>query len=289
MPELPEAETIARDLDGALRGAVVRSVVVHRADVLRDFARGGRALEGTAATRLAARVSTQLTGSRVSTVHRRAKSIVIGLATDAHLVVTPRFTGALLIAATASSATPNPHDCLTLTLVDGRTLTYRDLRRLGTLTLLDSTQFAAWNAALGPEPLDPGLTAEAFSGILRGSSRAVKSILMDQRRLAGVGNIYANEACWRARIRPARRGRSITHAQSAALLTELRGVLTESIALRGTTFRDFQDAYGSKGGFAPKLQAYGRGTLPCTRCGATLRESHHLEGRSTVWCPACQR
>lgn len=288
MPELPETETIARDLDGALRGAVVRSVVVHRADVLRDFARGGRALKDAAATRLAARVVAHLTGSRVMAVHRRAKSIVIGLATDSHLVVTPRFTGALLIAP-AASPTPHPHDCLTLTLADARTLTYRDLRRLGTLTLLDAAQFAAWNTALGPEPLDPGLTAEAFSGILRGSRRAVKSILMDQRRLAGVGNIYANEACWRARIRPARRGRSLTRSQCGALLTELRSVLTESIALRGTTFRDFQDAYGSKGGFAPMLQAYGRGALPCTRCGTTLRESHHLEGRSTVWCPACQR
>lgn len=289
MPELPETETIARDLDGALRGAVIRSVQVHRVDVLRDVERGGKALKGAAAKQLASRVVAQLTGSQVAAVHRRAKSIVIAFTSDQRAVVTPRFTGALLMADPEAPTPPHPHDCLTLSLADGRSLTYRDLRRLGTLALLDATQFDAWHHALGPEPLDPGLSAEAFSGILRGSGRAVKSILMDQRRLAGVGNIYANEACWRARIRPTRRGRSITRVQAAALLGELRGVLTESIALRGTTFRDYQDAYGGRGGFAAKLQAYGRAALPCTRCGTTLRESHHLEGRSTVWCPACQR
>jgi formamidopyrimidine-DNA glycosylase len=289
VPELPETETIARDLDGALRGAVVRSVAVHREDVLRDPARGGRALKGDAAARWAARVIVALAGGRITAVHRRAKSIVIAFDIARYAVVTPRFTGALLLADGESSARPHPHDCLTLGLGDGRTLTYRDLRRLGTFTLLESGQFGLWNDSLGPEPLDPELTAERFSGILRGSGRAVKSILMDQRRLAGVGNIYANEACWRARVRPARRGRSITRAESSALLSELRGVLAESIALRGTTFRDFQDAYGGKGGFAPMLQAYGRAGLPCTRCGGALRESHALEGRSTVWCPRCQR
>ncbi len=289
MPELPETETIARDLDGALQGAVVRSVAVHRQDVLRDPARGGRALTGAAAVRLAARLVTSLTGGRVTAVYRRAKSIVLAFDPARYAVVTPRFTGALLLTRGEASAVRHPHDCLTIGLDDGRTLTYRDLRRLGTLTLLDHEQLARWDEALGPEPLDPELTAERFSGILRGSERAVKSILMDQRRLAGVGNIYANEACWRARVRPTRRGRSVTHVEARTLLAELRGVLAESIALRGTTFRDFQDAYGSKGGFAPMLQAYGRGGLPCTRCGGTLRETHALEGRSTVWCTGCQR
>ena len=160
---------------------------------------------------------------------------------------------------------------------------------MGTLTLLNAEQFSAWDRALGPEPLDPDLTPERFSGILRGSSRAVKSILMDQRKLAGVGNIYANEACWRAGLRPARRGRRLTHAQCAAVLGSLREVLSESIALRGTTFRDYQDAFGGRGGFAARLAVYGRGGLPCPRCAATLRETHALEGRSTVWCVTCQR
>jgi len=274
VPELPETETIARDLNGALRGAVVRSARVIRPDVLRGIGATAfaRAFENTAIVR----------------VHRRAKSVVIELASRAagarSLVVTPRFTGALLLA-----AEQDQYACLAWSLADGRTLVYRDVRRLGTVALLSAPAFGRWSAALGPEPLDPDLTAERFSGILRGSKRAVKSILMDQKRLAGIGNIYANESCWRARLKPARRGHTVTAEQAGTLLTEMRALLTESIALRGTTFRDYRDAYGQRGGFAARLTVYGRAGEPCVRCGTTLKESHVLEGRSTVWCPSCQR
>jgi formamidopyrimidine-DNA glycosylase len=284
MPELPETETIARDLDGALRGAVIRSVAVLRGDVLRDPALGGRALKGATRRRTAEAWVTQLEGRTMSGVHRRAKSIVVTLDDHTRIVVTPRFTGALLLGETA----PSPYDCLTLGLGDGRTLVYRDVRRLGTVAHMTPEAFGAWTDALGPEPLDPALTPERFSGILRGSGRAVKTVLMDQRKLAGVGNIYANEACWRAGIRPSRRAISITRPQATALLAVLQDVLRESIVLRGTTFRDFQDAYGGKGGFAAHLAVYGRGGLPCLNCGAPLKESHKLEGRSTVWCAECQ-
>ena len=284
MPELPETETIARDLDGALRGAVIRSAQVVRGDVLRDPALGGRAIKGALLQRTASQVVARLTGARFAGVGRRAKSIVLSLGDAGRMVVTPRFTGALLI----GEASDTPYDCLRLPLTDGRTLTYRDVRRLGTVALMSPAQYDVWHAALGPEPLDPELTPERFSGILRGSGRAVKTVLMDQRKLAGVGNIYANEACWRAGLRPARRSISITRPQAAVLLDVLQEVLRESIALRGTTFRDFQDAYGGKGGFASRLAVYGRGGLPCLRCGAVLKESHKLEGRSTVWCASCQ-
>lgn len=286
MPELPETETIARDLDGALRGAVVRSVRVWRADVLRDPRRGGLARRGSSAAALAGAFASQMVNARLERVARRAKSIVLLFAGAQSLVVTPRFTGALLLGA---GALPHPHDCVTFTLADGRTLSYRDVRRLGTLALLDAHAFEAWNASLGPEPLDPALTTERFSGVLRGSNRTVKSVLMDQRRLAGVGNIYANEACFRAGLRPSRRASRVTRAEASRLLSELRELLSESIALRGTTFRDFQDAYGGRGGFAARLMVYGRGGAACVRCGGTLRESHAIEGRSTVWCPQCQR
>jgi len=305
VPELPETETIARDLDGALRGAVIRSVQVLRPDVLRTATGGGRALPGAAASRAAHAFARKLASQSIAHVHRRAKSIVLALASDDAIVVTPRFTGALLLseARTATAPAPAPreaaadrthtapdaYDCLALSFADARTLRYRDIRRLGTVTLLSPRDLAAWDAAVGPEPLDPDLTPERFSGIIRGSNRAVKSILMDQRRLAGVGNIYANEACWRAGIRPTRRGRVVTRAQASDLLTALRAVLSASIARRGTTFRDFRDAYGARGGFAPKLEVYGRGGLPCRSCGARLRESHAIEGRSTVWCAQCQR
>jgi formamidopyrimidine-DNA glycosylase len=277
VPELPETETIARDLDGALRGAVVRSVAVRRADVLRGIS--------------ADAFATRIAGAAITGVTRRAKSVVLhllpprGEKARLHLVATPRFTGALLL----DGAPDDAYTCVRLTLEDGRTLRYHDVRRLGTLALPGDAAFASWSGTLGPEPLDPELSAERFSGIIRGSKRAVKSILMDQRRLAGVGNIYANEALWRAGVRPSRPGSAVTHAQGGALLGALRAVLTESIALRGTTFRDYRDAFGGRGGFAAQLKAYGRAGEPCARCGAPLHTTHRIEGRQTVWCTGCQR
>lgn len=285
MPELPETETIARDLEAALRGATIRTINSFRRDVVR-----GPSLVDPFAPRFA--------GRPIERVYRRAKAIVLEFSSGTRLVVVPRFTGALLLSdaphpellgPVRTMPQPRPYSCVQFLLVDGRSLEYVDVRRLGTLSLMTPEAFAAWDAGLGPEPLDLALTAERFSGILRGSKRAVKTVLMDQKKLAGVGNIYANEALWRAGIRPARRGSTVTRAEGARLLEALRAVLTESIAKRGTTFRDFQDAYGNRGGFAADLQVYGRGGDPCTRCGTPLQETHALEGRSTVWCRACQR
>ncbi|MBM3898724.1 MAG: bifunctional DNA-formamidopyrimidine glycosylase/DNA-(apurinic or apyrimidinic site) lyase [Gemmatimonadetes bacterium] len=283
MPELPETETIARDLDAALRGAVIEAVSIVRDDVLREAS--------------AAMFVRAVRGARITRVSRRAKSIVLRLergvsqgSTDRvpdlhHLVVTPRFTGALLL----TEPTDERYTCLRLTLADGRTLRYHDIRRLGTIALHDAARHTAWDATLGPEPLDPALDADAIWNAMRSSRQAIKTLLMDQRKLAGVGNIYANEALWRARIRPTRAGKSLRRLEASALLESLRAVLTESIALRGTTFRDFQDAYGSRGGFAAKLAVYGRAGLPCNACGTPFRTTHRLAGRQTVWCPTCQR
>lgn len=285
MPELPETETIARDLDGALRGAVVRSVEVLRADVLRAGATPAAARSRRSTQeRTVQQFMDAVRGARIRGVTRRAKSVVIDLG-GSRIVVTPRFTGALLVDGTPDEA----YTCLRLALDDRRLLRYHDVRRLGTVALLTPAEFDAWSATLGPEPLDPELTDERFSGIIRGSSRAVKSILMDQKRLAGVGNIYANEALWRAGIRPSRRGSAVTHARARSLLDGLRAVLRESIALRGTTFRDYRDAYGGRGGFAERLQAYGRAGEPCARCGAAMQGTHAIDGRQTVWCRSCQR
>lgn len=292
MPELPETETIARDLDAALRGASIIAYHVTRADVVR-----GLALELS--------VERRFTRRPITRIFRRAKAIVIEFSSEASLVVVPRFTGALLISGEAAGPRANasplereraaefapshPYSCLQFLFADGRSLQYVDVRRLGTVSLFTPAEYRAWDASLGPEPLDPALTAERFSGILRGSNRAVKTVLMDQKRLAGVGNIYANEALWRAGIRPTRRASAVTRAEAARLLDALRAILSASIALRGTTFRDFQDAYGGRGGYAKELKVYGRGGEACPSCGATLQETHKLEGRSTVWCRRCQR
>jgi formamidopyrimidine-DNA glycosylase len=270
VPELPETETIARDLAAAITGRLIHRVEVHRADVLR----------GTDAPALAQ----TLGGAGITDVRRRAKSIVLGLGDCGRVVVTPRFTGALLL-----DGTPDHYDALHLHLDDGTLLRYRDVRRLGTVAWHDATSYRAWDAALGPEPLDPELTAATFTGIVRASTRAVKTILMDQRRLAGIGNIYATEALWHAGVRPSRPGAQVSRAACTALLGALRRILTNAIAARGTTFRDYQDARGGRGGYATQLQAYGRAAEPCLRCGTPLASDHALEGRRTVHCPRCQR
>ncbi len=274
MPELPEVETMARDLEAGLRGASVATVQVIRSDVLRHVT--ARALRE------------RLRGATLERVTRRAKSAVLrfgGPRGNYNLVVTPRFTGALLIDGEPNDA----YTCLRLDLTDGRVLRYHDVRRLGTVALFDDAGFDAWSAALGPEPLDAELTAERFSGIIRGSKSAVKTILMDQRRLAGVGNIYANEALWRARIRPARRGTAVTRAESRTLFTHLRELLQEAIDQRGTSFRDYRDTRGERGAYLELLRVYGRAGQPCARCGTTLKGTHSIAGRQTVWCPSCQK
>ena len=154
---------------------------------------------------------------------------------------------------------------------------------------MSPARFAEYSATLGIEPLDREFTDSHLSGILRGSRQAVKKVLMDQRVVVGIGNIYANEACWRAGIDPSRSARTVTADEAAALRAGIVGVLTESIAARGTSFRDYRDASGGRGDFERSLAVYGRGGEPCLRCGARLVETHVIDGRTTVLCAGCQR
>ena len=274
MPELPETETIARDLDAEVRGATITGVTVHRADVLREVdARG-----------LARRVR----GARIDRAWRRAKLVVLDLSTGDRLVVQPRFTGALLVDTGELAEREHRFLRITFDLADGRKLHYRDIRCLGTVALMGPERFAEYVGALGVEPLDPAFTAAHLSALLRGSRQAVKKLLQDQRRVVGVGNIYANEALWRAGIDPSREARSLDASEARRLHEGIVSVLTESIAARGTSFRDYRDASGGKGGFVEMLAVYGRGGLPCPRCDARLVETHAVDGRTTVFCARCQ-
>jgi formamidopyrimidine-DNA glycosylase len=178
---------------------------------------------------------------------------------------------------------------VTLQLDDGRVLHYRDVRRLGTVALMTPKRFQAYTGALGIEPLDSAFTSALLCDLLSRSRQAVKKVLMDQRLIAGIGNIYANEALWRAGIDPSRPARNVSPAEAARLRDAIAGVLTEAIAARGTSFRDYRDAQGERGSFAEQLAAYGRGGRPCARCGARLVETHAVDGRSTVFCAYCQR
>lgn len=277
MPELPETETIARDLHQMLAGARITGATVLKGDVLRSVT--------------ADEFVGRLPGTTIARAWRRAKLIIVELDSGDSLVVQPRFTGAMLVERTPADISDRDRDyiALTLHLHDGRQLHYRDIRRLGTVALHSAEALERYLAPLGPEPLDPALTAERFSGSLRKSRQAIKKVLMDQQVVAGIGNIYANEACWMAGIDPSRAAGSLTSDEAGALLEAVRGVLQASIAVRGTSFRDYVDARGGRGGFVPYLQAYGRGGQPCARCGTPLVDSSAIDGRTTVFCWRCQR
>jgi len=275
MPELPETETMARDLNREIAGRCVERVVIHHSDVLREI--GTRSLR------------TRLVGTTILRSWRRAKLVVLDLSTADRIVVQPRFTGALLIDRGTLPQSERRFSTIELALGRDLTLHYRDIRRLGTVTLMRPERWTEYESRLGIEPLDHSFTDSYLSALVRGSTQAIKKVLMDQRRVAGIGNIYGNEALWRARIDPSRAARSLTIAELKALQSAVRDVLSEAIACRGTSFRDYRDPTGERGTFAQRLLVYGRGGQPCARCGAGLVETHAIDGRSTVLCVWCQR
>lgn len=274
MPELPETETIARDLDGAIRGRQIKKVSVRKSDVLREV--NPRSL------------AKRLHDATILRSWRRAKLVVIDLDTGDRLVVQPRFTGALLIDDGNFHGAELDYSTIRFDLDDGRALHYADVRRLGTVALMNADRFEEYSGKLGIEPLDRAFTAAHLSAVLRATSQPVKKVLMEQRKIAGIGNIYANEALWRSRIDPSRPAASVSLEESALLRDSIVGVLTEAIEARGTSFRDYRDARGQRGSFVELLDVYGRGGLPCRRCGYTLVSTHAVDGRATTLCVRCQ-
>jgi len=268
MPELPEVETMARDLHKRVRGRTVVGVTVRKPDVLR----------GATPQKL----RRALVGKRIERVWRRAKLAVIDFDSGVRVAVQPRFTGSFVVERSGRGV--DEYSTLHLALDDGRNLHYRDVRRLGTFQLFNPKEFEAYVSRLGPEPLHAEFTGEWLYHLLQKSSRPVKPLIMDQHRLAGVGNIYASEALWRARIDPSRSARRIGRDEASLLRDAIVSVLTEAIAMRGTTIRDY-----AEGAFAEKLDAYGRAGEPCRRCGMRIALTHAIDGRATYLCPRCQR
>jgi formamidopyrimidine-DNA glycosylase len=275
MPELPEVETIARDVRPHLAHARILKARVFKPDILRKvtkpaFERG-------------------VSGRRVVAVGRRAKHIVIELDDGRRVIIQPRMTGALLVGGTEDArGARDPYDALHLELDSGTVIRYRDVRRLGAVFLLKPKQWAAYTAAIGPEPLEPGFTPQRLHEILAGGALAVKKAIMDQRRLAGVGNIYANEALWMAGIDPSRPARGIALDEAVRLHAAIVAVLARSIDRRGTTVRDYRTGTGEPGGYQGRLAVYERAGEPCLRCGRRIVMTHAIDARSSYFCPGCQ-
>ena len=274
MPELPEVETIARDVRPRLVGATLSRVRLHKSDVLRGVKRPAF---------LAA-----LEGRSVAAVGRRAKHLVILLDDGVRLVIQPRMTGSLTVERGPGG---DPYAVIEADLSTGGRLQYRDVRRLGAVHLLRPDAWRRYTARIGPEPLARAFTAGRLAEALAGGKLAVKKALMDQRRLAGVGNIYANEALWRARIDPSRPARSIRPAEVRRLHRALVAILRSAIRHHGTTVRDYRTGTGESGEFQERLDVYGRAGQGCRRCGPRRRIAltHAIDQRATYFCPGCQR
>ncbi|MBY0229365.1 MAG: bifunctional DNA-formamidopyrimidine glycosylase/DNA-(apurinic or apyrimidinic site) lyase [Gemmataceae bacterium] len=267
MPELPEVETVVRDLRPLLVG---RSLLAVR----RTSPHGLRQPWDAAWER-------PLAGARVETASRRGKWIVLGLGGPA-LVVHLGMTGQLTVVP-AGKEMPT-HNHFAFPLDDGQELRYRDTRRFGSVTYSPGGTLMA-DEALGPEPWE--LDGAAWRRALAGSGRAIKAVLLDQGVVAGVGNIYADEALFRARLHPARKAGSLTAAEATRLRKAVVAVLDQAIEKRGSTIRDYVGGSGLRGGYQDEFAAYGRTGEPCRRCGAALALSR-VAGRSSHYCPACQ-
>ena len=275
MPELPEVETIVRQLAPRLEGHRIERAQLRKSDVLRRVSRD--------------RLLKTLRRNSFVEVHRRAKHAVFRLASGHRLVVQPRMTGSLVTSDGPLSPAERRYAVLVCTLENGTRFVYRDVRRLGTVWLLDERGWMRYTARIGPEPLDDTFTPFVLAERLDGTRQAIKKAIMDQRRLAGVGNIYANEALFQAGIDPSKATHRLSLEQLGALHTAIRDVLDRALASNGTTVRDYRTGTGERGRFQFELKVYGRGGEPCVRCGRRLVTTHAIDGRATTLCASCQR
>ncbi|MFM7068673.1 MAG: bifunctional DNA-formamidopyrimidine glycosylase/DNA-(apurinic or apyrimidinic site) lyase, partial [Actinomycetes bacterium] len=235
--------------------------------------------------------ATEAVGATVQGVSRRGKYLLVELRgpdpVDRQLVVHLGMTGKLAVAPTASLEA-SPHLRAVWHLGDGRSLTFVDVRRFGRIAVVPAGDHTGLPtlSQLGPEPWDPSFTGPSLRAFVNQRRRSVKTLLLSQRPVAGVGNIYADEALWLAEVHPC--ARRLTVAQADRLVAAVQSVLAAGVAHGGTTLRDYRDATGSIGGHQLHLRCYGRSGQPCERCGTSLRRIV-VDARSTTYCPTCQR
>ncbi|WP_338467527.1 bifunctional DNA-formamidopyrimidine glycosylase/DNA-(apurinic or apyrimidinic site) lyase [Novosphingobium sp. ZN18A2] len=270
MPELPEVETTVRGLAGVLQDARITRVAVNRPDLRRAFPPD---------------LAQALTGARVTGLGRRAKYGLVHTDRDRTMVFHLGMSGRWRI----DPGETGKHDHLVLETDAGHVLALNDARRFGSVDLVDTAELDTWGpfAALGPEPLGEAFNAAALAHALSGRSAAIKLMLLDQRIVAGLGNIYVCEGLNRARIAPAKAAGRVSRQALARLVPAIKDVLAEAIAAGGSTLRDYARPDGELGYFAKDWRVYGREGEPCP-CGGTV-ERVVQGGRSTFFCRKCQR
>ena len=269
-PKLPEVETIARGLANAVAGKTIVSAETFRPKVVSPEP---------------LRFAAALAGDRIAGVGRRGKFVVVSLASGKQLVVHLRMTGRLIVQA-AGTASPEPYTNVLLTFADGMRLCFADVRQFGRMRLEEPGD--GWATGVGLEPLSDDFSFERFSSMLDERKTPIKVFLLDQRRIAGIGNIYACEALWDARIRPARPSGTLSKQARKRLHHSIVDVLRRAIEMRGTSVDDYVDAEGLRGGFQNVLSVYSRHGKGCSRCDKPIVRTV-LAGRGTWWCRSCQK
>jgi formamidopyrimidine-DNA glycosylase len=273
MPELPEVESVRRQLEPALVGRRLEHVTIDDPRLVRPYE--------------PAEVAAELEGERAVALERRGKYLVVRFESGRVLLIHLRMTGSLLHAA-SGSLQDDPHRRAVVKLDDGSDVAYRDVRRFGTWLLLEPGEAEPYlSARMGDEPLDALFTAARLGERLAGRRTSLKAALLDQRTLAGLGNIYADEALWRARLSPLRPAASLDRAELRRLHRAIRAALEHGLARQGSTLRDYRLPDGSGGSMQDEFHVYGRGGEPCDRCG-TLISRTRVVGRTTWFCPTCQ-
>ncbi len=270
MPELPEVETVARDLRPLITGATIVDATTHWARTLRDLSPEDFA-DGVA-------------GRRIEGVGRRAKQIVVELSGDAFLTIHLKMTGQLFVV--PQGGTDDPYVRLVLALEDGREIRFRDIRKFGKIGLYLPDSADPF-ATTGPEPLADAFTVAAFRKRLRARKGRLKPLLLDQTFIAGVGNIYADEALWAARLHPLRTARTLRPADERRLWLEIRRILAEAVIRRGSSIDDYTAPDGD-GEMQDHLAVYQRTGEPCLRCGRPVKRIV-VGSRATHFCSWCQR
>jgi formamidopyrimidine-DNA glycosylase len=276
VPELPEVETVRARLEPKLVGRRLERVEILDPRLTRPFDPAG--------------VAAELVGERIAALDRRGKYLVVRFETGRALLIHLRMTGNLLHRANGDSAAADePHRRAVVNLDDGSDVVYRDMRRFGTWLLVERDELEPYlGERIGGEPLARSFTARRLREALAGRRAPIKAALLDQRRLAGVGNIYADEALWRARIHPLEPAGELDDTELKALHRGIRVALQTGIARQGATLRTYRTPDGGRGRMQHEFKVYGREGEPCNRCGTPI-EKIRAAGRGTWYCPSCQR
>ena len=283
MPELPEVETVRAGLEPVIVGQIIERADIRRADLRWPFPE---------------RMQERLEGASIKRLGRRSKYLLADLSTGETLLMHLGMSGRILVQGAAVGAFCHPitplekHDHVVLDFDGGARLVFNDSRRFGAMDLCSSAEIEKHRLlrSLGPEPLGNSLNAEYLMATLKGRTGAIKAVLLDQRIIAGLGNIYVCEALWRAGISPTRKAGRVSRSRIETLTLAIRDVIRDAIVAGGSSLRDYRQADGELGYFQHSFAAYGREGEKCANpeCSAQIRRIEQ-SGRSSYYCPKCQR